>query len=78
MSDQVILSNDVVRTMERLLTGQTDEALNDRFGISYNTWRKIKLGKQVRVSLANRLQSRLVKMDTGTHSVTIYAGDTNS
>jgi hypothetical protein len=68
MKGQVVIRESVVRDMERLLTGQTDEALSDRFGISYNTWRKIKVGKPVRNSLAIRLQSRLAQLTTFSHT----------
>ena len=68
MKGQVIIDESVVRDMERLLTGQTDEALNYRFGISYNTWRKIKIGKSVRNSLADRLQSRLAQLNRFSHT----------
>ena len=37
----------------------TDESLNDVFGISYNTWRKILRGDPVRSSLADRLERRV-------------------
>jgi hypothetical protein len=63
MGNQVVVDYDLVKVMERLLTGQTDESLNDRFGISYNTWRKLKAGQPVRKSLAARLQSRLSQMN---------------
>lgn len=39
--------------------GRTDEALMDRFGISYNTFRKIERGEAIRASLADRLTRRL-------------------
>lgn len=38
---------------------KTDEDLNDRFGISYNTWRKLMAGKPVRLALLSRLERRL-------------------
>ena len=38
---------------------KTDEDLNDRFGISYNTWRKLMAGQPVRESLLSRLEHRL-------------------
>ena len=38
---------------------RTDEALMERFGISYNTLRKIEAGSPVRHSLAVRLENRL-------------------
>ncbi|WP_311270354.1 hypothetical protein [Sphingobium sp. WCS2017Hpa-17] len=56
---QTFLDPEVVEMMKRLATGQTDEALNDRFGISYNTWRKLVAGRAVRHSLAQRLTERV-------------------
>ncbi|MBO9581469.1 MAG: hypothetical protein J7498_11310 [Sphingobium sp.] len=38
---------------------QTDEALNAQFGLSYNSWRKIKAGMPIRHSLAERLKQRI-------------------
>lgn len=38
---------------------RTDESLNDQFGISYNTWRKLMAGEPVRSSLLKRLEQRL-------------------
>lgn len=38
---------------------RTDQALRDRFGISYNTLRKIEAGRPIRGSLARRLRDRL-------------------
>ncbi len=38
---------------------RTDEALQERFGISYNTLRKIETGQSVRRTLAQRLSERL-------------------
>lgn len=56
---QTFLDPDIVDMMKRLVTGQTDEALNDRFGISYNTWRKLVAGQPVRHSLAQRVTQRV-------------------
>lgn len=39
--------------------GRTDEALQPRFGISYNTWRQIERGAALRRSLAERLIRRV-------------------
>ncbi|PXA94885.1 hypothetical protein DMC47_20180 [Nostoc sp. 3335mG] len=39
--------------------GRTDEALQPRFGISYNTWRRIEQGAAVRASVAERLIRRI-------------------
>jgi hypothetical protein len=49
--------------MQAMVTYRTDEALNDRFGISYNTWRKLIAGQPVRASLLNRLEARLETLE---------------
>ncbi len=38
---------------------RTDDALRERFGISYNTLRKIEAGQPIRISLTSRLRDRL-------------------
>lgn len=43
----------------------TDESLNQVFGISYNTWRKIMRGEPVRFSLADRLENRVAAKSNG-------------
>ena len=43
----------------------TDESLNQVFGISYNTWRKIMRGEPVRSSLADRLENRVAAKSNG-------------
>lgn len=40
-------------------TGRTKSALRDRFGISYNTFRKIEHGEPIRSSLAERLENKI-------------------
>ena len=42
------------------LDGQTDAALMTSFGISYNTWRKVRAGQPIRRSVADRLEQRLL------------------
>ena len=42
------------------LDGQTDATLMTRFGISYNTWRKVRAGQPIRRSVADRLEQRLL------------------
>jgi hypothetical protein len=49
----------VVAYMRSTVRCQTDEVLNEQFGVSYNTWRKIIAGLPVRTSLANRLENRI-------------------
>ena len=60
---QLVVAPAVVERMKRLATGQTDAALNDRFGISYNTWRKLKDGHPVRRSVAVRLVERVDRIE---------------
>lgn len=60
----VHLSPEIVERMQTLVAGRTDEALNQRFGISYNTWRKLTAGEPVRASLADRLLDRLALLDS--------------
>lgn len=48
----------VAKLLEKV-GAKTDEDLNDRFGISYNTWRKLIAGKPVRLALLSRLERRL-------------------
>lgn len=58
----------LVRVMQSLATGRTDETLNARFGISYNSWCKIIAGQPLRASLADRLEQRirhLEKLEVG-------------
>ncbi|WP_041393484.1 hypothetical protein [Sphingobium sp. SYK-6] len=61
----VQLDPEAVALMQRHLDGRTDERLNARFGISYNTWRKIAAGQGVRSSVADRLLARLSSLDPG-------------
>lgn len=53
----------LVDRMRAMVTYRTDEALNARFGISYNTWRKLIAGHPVRASLLNRLEARLETLE---------------
>lgn len=55
----VTLDEELVAYMLRECPGRTDEVLMDRFGISYNTFRKIEAGLPIRRSLAERLEVRL-------------------
>ncbi|WP_375188185.1 hypothetical protein [Sphingobium yanoikuyae] len=59
----VLVQPETVARMRLYLDGRTDEKLNARFGISYNSWRKIAAGQAVRASLANRLMARLSCLD---------------
>ena len=53
----------LVRRMQAMVTHRTGEALNSRFGISYNTWRKLMAGQPVRASLLSRLEARLASLE---------------
>jgi hypothetical protein len=49
----------IVSKMHDQLVGQTDATLMGRFGISYNTWRKVRSGEPIRRSVAERLEQRM-------------------
>lgn len=49
----------VVALMRKNLPVQNDAALMETFGISYNTWRKVRDGQLIRSSVAQRLEQRL-------------------
>ncbi len=65
MSGSVVIGRYVVDRMLHLETGRTDEALSARFGISYNSWRKIIAGRPVRSSMAARLVRRVESIEPG-------------
>lgn len=52
-----------VDRVRAMVTCRTDEALSERFGISYNTWRKLIAGQPIRASLLNRLEARLKTLE---------------
>lgn len=53
------LESTVARHILQHCPSRTDKALQERFGISYNTLRKIEGGQPIRRSLALRLADRL-------------------
>ncbi|MFZ1743974.1 MAG: hypothetical protein WAT93_14045 [Pontixanthobacter sp.] len=55
----VRIEDKIARHIVENCPARTDEALQERFGISYNTLRKIEAGQPVRRSLAQRLTFRL-------------------
>lgn len=59
MPDMSPIPQEVLSLMRARRTPQTDEALQREFGISYNTWRRIKAGQAIRASVAERLIRRL-------------------
>lgn len=54
-----VVPSDIVETMRAGLAGQTTAMLMPRYGISYNTWRKVQVGDAIRRSVAERLEQRL-------------------
>lgn len=59
----VRVAPEAVARMQRDLEGHTHALLTSRFGISYNTWRKLVAGRPVRASVAQRLLARLSALD---------------
>jgi hypothetical protein len=55
-----VVDHDLVRDMMRRCASQTSRGLNDQFGISWNTWSKIRKGQPIRRSVALRLVSRVL------------------
>ena len=55
----VELNEAVARHILQHCPARTESALRDRFGISYNTLRKIERREPIRRSVAERLQQRL-------------------
>lgn len=53
----------LVERVQAMVTHRTDAALTERFGISYNTWRKLIGGHPVRASLLTRLEARLAMLE---------------
>lgn len=49
----------VVHRMASILPRQTAEDIQDCFGISLNTWAKLRRGEAIRHSVATRLLARL-------------------
>ena len=54
-----LLPEEIVSEMRRLSVPKTDEGLQQVFGISYNTWRRIDRGQPIRSSVAERLIRRM-------------------
>ncbi|MCE7798417.1 hypothetical protein LWE61_17910 [Sphingobium sufflavum] len=54
---------DLVDRLRAMVTHRTDAALTERFGISYNTWRKLIAGMPVRASVLSRLEARVAMLE---------------
>ncbi len=50
----------LVSDMARKCASQTPTSLNNQFGISWNTWSKLRKGQPIRRSVAMRLVSRVL------------------
>jgi hypothetical protein len=55
----VVLEDNLRKKIIDLTENRTDQYLTEKFGISYNTFRKIESCLPVRASLADRLRVRL-------------------
>lgn len=53
---------DIANVMLAVVDKQTDQALTDQFGLSYNTWCKVRSGRPIRASLADRVEHRMRAM----------------
>ncbi|MGQ2940600.1 MAG: hypothetical protein ACT6Q7_08435 [Blastomonas fulva] len=53
------LPDDIADYVLRSCPARTEEAVMSRFGISYNTLRKIERGEPIRASVAQRLLERI-------------------
>ena len=58
-STMVCVDGISIESMTRALPAQTDASLMETFGISLNTWNKLKKGEPIRKSVAVRLIERL-------------------
>jgi hypothetical protein len=54
-----LIEQSLVEKMASSVTCSKPEVIMDRFGISVNTWSKIRNGKAIRQSVAMRLMERL-------------------
>ncbi|MGQ3230175.1 MAG: hypothetical protein ACT6R2_14950 [Blastomonas fulva] len=59
MDDLMRLPDDIADYVLRSCPARTEEAVMSRFGISYNTLRKIERGEPIRASVAQRLLERI-------------------
>lgn len=55
----ITLKEEIAAYLLHNCPGRTDEMLMPRFGISYNTFRKIEKGEPIRNSVAERLIERI-------------------
>ena len=62
-SGLVHISAEIAERMRRRLSAQTSVAITDAFGISQNTWVKIRDGYPIRRSVGERLLRRLASQE---------------
>jgi hypothetical protein len=55
----VTLSAEMTKYLVQNCPERTNQAIMDKFGIGYNTFRKIEAGEPIRPSLAERLTKKL-------------------
>lgn len=58
-SNAVFLDQEIMSSLRELIAGRTDSSLQQQFGISYNTWRKLDANMPIRASVADRLVRRI-------------------
>ncbi|MES2496078.1 MAG: hypothetical protein V4618_08190 [Pseudomonadota bacterium] len=58
-----VVDHSLVREMMQRCVSQTPSSLSDQFGISWNTWSKLRKGQPIRCSVALRLVSRVLADD---------------
>jgi hypothetical protein len=56
---QTCVAPEVVAVMRSVISSQRPDEIQNRFGIGFNTWAKLREGKAIRYSVAERLMNRL-------------------
>ncbi|WP_343614483.1 hypothetical protein [Novosphingobium sp.] len=59
-----VIPSELVERVAIELRRQSRGELMERYGISYNTWRKLREGAPIRASLAERLEQRMTQVTT--------------
>jgi len=70
-----VVDSGLVRNMMQRCVSQTPSSLNDQFGISWNTWSKLRKGQPIRRSLALRLVSRVLADEGRSADPLLYLSD---
>ena len=61
MQRMTVVDPEVVTQMVSIVPGHSAEAIQSQFGISLNTWSKLRKGVAIRRSVAERLLKRLAR-----------------